>query len=439
MSISSPPDPIKLDAPALPTSPAGRRAIMAGVAGNVLEWYDFAVYGFFAPSIGRHFFPSEDPAASLIAAFGVFAAGFLMRPLGGLVFGHLGDRIGRNSALLLSVLAMAFPTFLIGVLPGHARLGILAPVLLVFLRMVQGLSVGGEYTTSAVYLTETAPEGRRGLAASWSPFGATAGILLGSAVGSLTAGLLPASAVDAWGWRLPFLGGLAVGLAGLAARRHLPEPSAIRTPTSSGPAPLAWHAFRAEWRAMAQLASLNVFLAVGFYFAFVFAVSYLEDFVHVPAVKAFDTNTASMGILLLTIPLAGALSDRVGRKPLLLAGAGGGLALAWPLLWLMHQPAATPILAGQMGFAVLIGVFGGVIPATMAEAVPTRVRCTAVSVSYNLCMAALGGTAPMVATYLIHRSHDDLAPAYYLMGAAVVSLGAVLSLRETASSPLRSS
>jgi MHS family proline/betaine transporter-like MFS transporter len=415
---------------------AGQRAVVAGIVGNVLEWYDFAVYGYFAPSIGQHFFPSHDPAASLIAAFGVFAAGFLMRPLGGLVFGHIGDRFGRNHALILSVLAMAIPTFLIGVLPDHAHIGVAAPVLLVLLRMVQGVSVGGEYTTSVVYLVETASPGRRGLVASWSPFGATAGILLGSAVGSVTTGLLSQEAVDAWGWRVPFLAGLIVGLIGLAVRRHLPEPAAGR-PADSGPASPVWESLRAEWRTIVQLAVLNSFLAVGFYLTFVFAVTYLEDFVHVPAAKAFDINTASMVVLLVMIPFAGALSDRVGRKPLLFAGAGGGLVLAWPLLWFMHRPDPTSILAGQMGFALLVGLFGGVIPVTMAEALPARVRCTSLSVSYNLCMGLLGGTAPMLATYLIHRSHDDLSPAFYLMATAAVSLGAVLSLRETAKSSLR--
>jgi MHS family proline/betaine transporter-like MFS transporter len=187
-----------------------------------------------------------------------------------------------------------------------------------------------------------------------------------------------------------------------------------------------------------RLASLNAFLAVGFYLTFVFAVTYLEDFVHIPPAKAFDINTASMMVLLVMIPLAGALSDWVGRKPLLFAGAGGGLVLAWPLLWFMHQPHPTSILAGQIGFALLVGLFGGVIPVTMAEAFPARVRCTSLSVSYNLCMGLLGGTAPMLATYLIHRSHDDLSPAYYLMGTAAVSLATVLSLQETARSSLRS-
>src|SRR5262245_43947254 len=174
------------------------RLIAAGTAGNVMEWYDFAVYGYFAAPIGRHFFPSSDATTSLIAAFGVFAAGFLMRPLGGVVFGHIGDHVGRKAALTISVLAMATPTFLIGLLPGHAVLGPTAAVLLVILRMIQGLSVGGEYTTSIVFLVEGAGRNHQGFAGSWSGFGAVGGILLGSAVGALVAVMFPTQLVHGW-------------------------------------------------------------------------------------------------------------------------------------------------------------------------------------------------------------------------------------------------
>src|SRR4030095_16449270 len=175
-----------------------RRFIIAGIAGNVMEWYDFAVYGYFAQTIGQHFFPSKDPVASLIAAFGVFAAGFLMRPIGGLVFGHIGDRIGRKAALTLSVVAMAVPTFLIGMLPDYAQIGVTASVLLVVLRLVQGLSIGGEYTTSVVFLVDGAAPNRRGLMGSGSIFGAVAGILLGSAIGAMLTSVWSSDTVYAW-------------------------------------------------------------------------------------------------------------------------------------------------------------------------------------------------------------------------------------------------
>lgn len=417
----------------LETPASRKRAILAGIAGNVMEWYDFAVYGYFAPTIGRHFFPTHDASSSLIASFGAFAAGFLMRPLGGLVFGHIGDKVGRKTALTVSVLAMAIPTFLIGVLPDHERLGAAAAVLLVALRMVQGLSVGGEYTTSVVFLVEGADQRRRGLAGSWSVFGSVAGILLGSAVGALTTTILSPEALHAWGWRVPFVAGLAVGLAGLYIRAHIPDAAAPAEDVNSP----VMEAFRTEWRAMLRIIGLNAFNAVGFYLIFVYVVTYLKEVVGLPDDTALDINTANMGFLLLLLPAAGALSDHVGRKPLLVCSAAGALVFAWPLFWLMHHPNAGLAMLGQFGFALLLGLFLGALPTTLVEALPARVRCSALSVGYNLCLGVIGGTTPMATAFLLARSHDDLSPAYFVMAAAAISLAVAATLRETAHEPLR--
>ena len=200
---------------------AQRRLVLAGVVGNVLEWYDFAVYGYSAAIVARLFFPASDPTASLLAAFGVFGVGFLMRPLGGVLFGHIGDRFGRTNALRWSVAAMALPTFAIGLLPTHATVGPLAAALLLICRLAQGLAMGGEYAGSIVFLTESASGGRRALFASWVGVGCVAGTLLGSGVGAAVAALLPADQVAAWGWRIPFLLGLALGGVGIVLRRLL--------------------------------------------------------------------------------------------------------------------------------------------------------------------------------------------------------------------------
>jgi MFS transporter, MHS family, proline/betaine transporter len=400
-----------------------------------MEWYDFALYGYFAPTLGRHFFPSENAVASLIAAFGVFAAGFLMRPVGGLVFGYIGDRIGRQTALTASVLAMAVPTFLMGVLPDRAQIGVAAAAVLVVLRLVQGLSVGGEYITSVVFLVEGAAPGRRGLMGSWGGFGGAAGTLLGSGMGALISSVWSADALDAWGWRIPFVLGLGVGLTGLFIRRRLPRMSACPGLEQPPGSPIV-EALRTQWRAMLRVAGGNMLNAVGFYLVFVYVATYLRQIVDVRATEALDINTLNMGILLLVMPAAGALSDRLGRKPLLLGAALGTLVLAWPLFWLMHHPIFGMILIGQMGFAVLVGLFQGVIPATMVEAFPAGVRCSALAVGYNVCLGVIGGTTPMAVAYLIARSHDDLSPAFYLMGAAAISLGVVLGWRETAQAPL---
>jgi MHS family proline/betaine transporter-like MFS transporter len=420
----------KSDEPSHPTH-LPLRLIAAGTVGNIMEWYDFAVYGYLAATIGQQFFPSENAATSLIAAFGVFAAGFLMRPLGGVVFGHIGDHIGRKAALTISVLAMAIPTFLIGILPGYTTLGPTAAVLLVILRMIQGLSVGGEYTTSIVFLVEGAGRKHQGFAGSWSGFGAVGGILLGSAVSALVTLTFSAEAVHRWAWRLPFLVGLFVGLAGLYVRRHITEVPKPAGPMK-GPSPV-WEALRSEWRTILRIGLLNVINGVGFYIAFVFLVTYMQTISGLREAVALEINTLNMLVLLAMFPLAGWLSDHVGRKPLLIAGIGGLLVSAWPLFWMLSHPAVFWNFAGQLGFAIFIGLYGGALPVTMVEATPRAVRCSAISIGYNLCVGLLGGISPLVATWLIQRTHDDLTPAYYVMGAALISLVAAVELPKTAS------
>lgn len=406
---------------------ARRRTTLAGIAGNVMEWYDFAVYGYFAPIIGRQFFPSEDPTASLLAAFGVFAAGFLMRPIGGLIFGYVGDRYGRKAALTASVLAMAIPTCLIGFLPNYAAWGVWATASLVVLRMIQGVSVGGEYTTSVVFLVESAKPEHRGLAGSWSTVGATLGTLMGSAVGALISTMFAKDFIDSWGWRIPFVFGLIVGLSGLYIRRHLPEPAEAPKDRCEPGGPIL-EALKKHWRSMLSIAALNVLNAVGFYTAFVYLVTYFEKVSHLSSRSALDINTLNMLVLVLTLPLAGAMSDRFGRKTLLLGAAGAAAMFAWPLFWLMSHHSPVLAMLGQTGFALIIGTYCGVIPVTMVEAFPARVRCSAVSIGYNLCLGILGGTSPLVATWLIERTGDVLSPAFYVMAAAIVSLGIVVRL-----------
>jgi len=406
-----------------------RRAIVAGLSGNVMEWYDFSVYGYFATSIGRHFFPAQDAVSSLIAAFGVFAAGFLMRPLGSLLFGHIGDKMGRKAALTASVALMAIPTFLIGALPGYRQIGVTASVLLVLMRLLQGLSVGGEYTISSVFLVEHSAAGHRGFFGSFAEIGACSGVLLGSALSALVTTVLDRATVDSWGWRVPFLIGVAVGIAGLYIRRHVIEENAPQGRQRKTASPIR-EAFT-EWRTILRLIGLGAAGAVGFYMSFVYVTTYLRQIDHIAQSTALDINTISMAVLLLLLAPVGALSDRCGRKPVLLIATGGMFLMAWPLFWMLHHKAPFVILVGQIGFAVLSACFWGTIPATMVELVPERVRCTVLSLGYNTGMAILGGLTPMVAVYTIKRSQYDLSPAFLLMAAAAVSFIVVTALRET--------
>jgi MHS family proline/betaine transporter-like MFS transporter len=403
------------------------RVIAAGTIGNVLEWYDFAIYGYFAAPIGRQFFPQEDAVAQLLSAFGVFAIGYLMRPLGGVLVGHIGDTVGRRAALTFSVAAMAVPTFLIGLLPSYQAIGVLAPIGLILLRVVQGLSVGGEYTGSLVFLVEHAPEGRRGLLGALGASGATVGILLGSAVGAAFAASMSAAALDAWGWRIPFLLGLVVGIAGYILRRYVLETAAVEKRAR----PPIIETLHDHWRAVAGFAGLSVYSAVSFYIGFVYLVSWLQTADGIPPSRSLEINSLSMVILLPVVIVAGWLSDWIGRKPLMVLASIGGLVGAVPIFWLLNHPTALLAQIGQLGLVLLMGTYYGPLPAILVEAAPPAVRWTAVALGYNLCYALFGGLSPLVATWLVQREGNEIAPAFLIMASAAVTFATLFWFRET--------
>lgn len=418
-------DPMNTSSAATP-----RRAVIAGAIGNVLEWYDFAVYAFFAGTIGRLFFPQANEVDSLIAAFGVFAAGYLMRPLGGIIFGHIGDRYGRKPVLVFSTLAMAVPTFAIGLLPTDAQIGTAAAVLLVIMRLLQGLSIGGEYTGSVVYLAERAEQGRRGLLCTASIVGAGIGTLMGSAMADLVNAILPSAAVESWGWRLPFLAGGLVGVVGWYLRRHLPETRGALAAQGSSRPPFV-ETITEHWRTVLRVVGLNLMHAVSFFMIFVFMKTYLHEFVGLTETQALTISTLGLLAVMLVTVLSGALSDRVGRKPVLIGGALAAILFAYPLLLLVNLGNFWIALACQFAFAVIVGTYSGTAPATMAEIVPGKVRVTGTSLGYNLCMALFGGTTPMITVILIKVTGTDMTPAFYIMLAAAISLVVVLGIKES--------
>jgi len=398
--------------------------ITAGVVGNVLEWYDFALFGVLAPVIATHFFPSADPLAGLINSYAVFAIGFLARPLGGVIFGHIGDRFGRRQALVLSVTLMAVPTALMSVLPTYQQVGVLAPILLTLLRIVQGISTGGEFAGSIIFLVELAPGHRRGLFGSVANFGSMIGGLLGAAIGWLMSEVLTPEAMQDWGWRVLFFSGILVGLFGLWARAGVPDtPIFAELAACEGlqARPLRT-ALRREWRQMAIGAGLNWSASVAYYVVFVWFISNMSEIIGLPYQTALAVSTFGLVAGLLATLAMGHLSDIVGHKRMLVFGSLATVIFAVPLLLLAAIGTLAAVALAQLGLALLAAVFLGTLRAVFVSLHSPPLRCTGLSLGYNTALALFGGTAPLIATLLVKVTGWPGAPGLYLVLTALVCL-----------------
>jgi len=416
----------------------GKHILIPGSLGNLLETYDFALYGYFSPLLAKLFFPNHDPFLSLLATFGVFAVGLFFRPVGAIVFSHFGDKLGRKKALLASVILMAVSTTLMGLLPTYAQIGVLAGVLLTICRVVQGLSMGGEFTGSLVYMTEHASEGKRGLYGSWAMCGSFMGLLVGSGVSALLNNFLSPADLQSWGWRLPFLAGILLGVVGFYLRLRMPETPNFKAAVAAQALvknPLRTAIKQAPFSLLTVL-GLNFLPAMGFYLLFVYLSSWMKVYLQVPLSVALTINTMSMLVMVILLPLIGLLSDRIGRKPFLLGGALGYIFFSYPLFLLLQQADFASMLLAQTCFAVLTCLIFAPLPAMLIELLPTPIRCSGVSVPFNIGNALFGGTAPFVATYWIHATDNPIAPSFYLMIAGVVMFLIVVRLKESYKSPL---
>src|SRR5262245_32613064 len=325
------------------TAPATKKTILAGAIGNVLEWYDFALYGYFAPVFASLFFPSNSPSVSLISAFGVFAIGFLARPLGAFIFGHWGDTLGRRNALAWSVLLMAVPTGAVGLLPTYEAIGVIAPMALILCRFLQGLSVGGEFTGSATFLVEHAAASQRGYIGSWAGFSAQIGALLGSGMGALIASSLADEALRQWGWRIPFLMGSVIAVAGWYLRTSVPESPAFETIRLKGAlasSPVR-DVFTTQRRAVARVVGLMWLHGVSFYLLYVYMTTYLVTVTPVQLAAVLWLNTGCMMLLALLIPVMGSWSDRLGQ-PSADRRCRGTCACVVSMLSLAHERRSAP-------------------------------------------------------------------------------------------------
>ncbi|MGZ5378564.1 MAG: MFS transporter [Mycobacterium sp.] len=418
---------------------AVRKAVRGAAIGNTVEWYDFAIYSTLATYIADQFFPSGDETAALLSTFAVFAAAFFMRPLGGFFFGPLGDRIGRQRVLAIVILLMSGSTFLIGVVPSYESIGVAAPLLLLLLRCVQGFSAGGEYGSGACYLAEFAPDRHRGFVVSFLVWSVVVGFLLGSLTVTGLETLLSESAMNSYGWRIPFLIAGVLGVVGLYIRLRLgdtPEFETLRDKGEVAESPLK-EALTTSWRPILQIAGLVVIHNVGFYIVFTYLPTYFTKTLEFTKTNAFVSIIIASTVAIILIPPLGALSDRIGRKPLLIAGAVGFAVFAYPLFMLLNTGSLAAAIAAHAGLAAIESVFVSASLAAGAELFATRVRSSGYSIGYNVSVAIFGGTAPYVATWLVARTGNELAPAFYVIAAAIITLATVMTMRETAAQPLR--
>ena len=416
-----------------------REAVLAGVIGNALEWYDFAVYGYFVSTISKLFFPSTDPIASLLATYLVFGVGFIMRPVGSILFGIYGDRYGRRKALSAVIFLMAFATLAIGLLPTYDQVGVAAPVLLVLARLVQGLSAGGEWGGSTAYIVEYAPEGRRGFIGSWQQFSVGSGFLLGSLSGTVLSFALSAEALTAWGWRVPFLLGIVVGAVGAYLRWRLPDTpkyTEIEKHHEVAHAPFK-EAITKYPRETLTAFGITLHNTAAYYISLLYMTGYFVTVAKLPQPTAQLIGTICLAVFVVLIPFTGRLSDRVGRRPLLMASCIGYAVLSYPLFMLGSSGSAPLAFLAQFVMIFFQSLYAGPCPAAYAELFPTRVRYTALSIGYNIAVAIFGGFAPFIATWLIRETGNPLAPAFYVIAAAVITFVILTRIRETAFEPLK--
>ena len=415
-----------------------RRAATASFLGNFVEWFDYAAYGYLATIIALTFFPQTDAATGLLATFAVFALSFIVRPIGGLVWGHFGDKYGRRSALAWSILIMTVSTFCIGLLPGYNHIGLWAPALLLLIRLVQGFSASGEYAGASAFLAEYAPQGKRGFYTSIVPASTAAGLLFGAVFVAALHALMTVENLHDWGWRLPFLLAAPFGLVGRYIRVSLQDsPKFLEMEKRLEAKECATHApirelLTVHRRAVVIGIGVTCLNAVAFYLLLSYMPTYLSTEMGMSESDSFIASTVSLATYIGLIFLMGKLSDRFGRKTMLVAASVLFLLLTFPLFGMLGNPSLVVILMIQIAFGAILAMNDGTLPCFLAEIFPTRVRFSGFAFSFNIANAVFGGTAPFIATWLIQLTGNKMAPAWYLLAAAAVALIAMLASRETA-------
>ena len=420
-----------------------RRAIGAAAVGNITEWYDFGVYAYFEPTIKKVFFSGLSDTVGTVATFGLFAVAFLVRPFGGMFFGPLADRIGRNKVLATTMVLMALGTFAIGCIPDEHAIGIWAPMLLLVARLVQGFSTGGEYGNAMTFIAEYAPDRRRGFLGSWLEFGTFVGYLMGAIIVTVADSVFSEDQLLSWGWRLPFFVALPLGIVGVYLRMRLADTPAFAALEQEADENESARRAGNEAKALAKLwpfvlvcMGLVVVWNVTNYMLTSYMPTYVTDTVPTANGGGVSTTTsqwlqiAVMAVALATIPFLGRLSDRIGRKPVAWAGIAGLILLAFPMVLLVQSSSATAVFVGLLLMGLVLICFSATMPSTLPSLFPTQVRGAGLSVSFNIAVSAFAGTTSAVVGALVGATGDLNWPAYYLIAAGVVGAVSVWFLKE---------
>lgn len=409
-----------------------RKVILLSALGGALEFYDFIIYVFFASYLSQLFFPAKNHLASLMGAFAVFAIGYLIRPLGGLIFSHFGDKYGRKKTFVVSLLLMALPTFAIGLLPTHDMLGIVATLLLIALRILQGLSIGGEIPGAITFAGEHVNPQYRGLTCAIIFFGINIGITLGSAVSVLLVSLFSEQQLLAWGWRVPFILGGLLGIVSFYLRKQMTETpifSAYQYEIKQRSTVPILYVLRHYPLLVLQGIGISCLGAVVISVLFLYLPVYLADILHYPRDRMDQLNTINVLVFSCLLVVTGWLSDKVGRSKILLFGSLGLGVLSYGLFYLFAQQHIGYVILVMLAFSLLSACITGVFPCALIELFPTSVRYTGMAVSYNMSFAIFGGMAPLVATYLIKTTGNVLAPSFCLIVGALLCFIATLKLQ----------
>ncbi len=411
----------------LAASIVSRRGVAAAILGNWLEFYDFTVYGLFAVTIGKQFFPVESESGRLLLALATFGVGFVMRPLGGVLLGAYADRRGRKAALTLTIAIMALGTAMIGLTPSYAQIGIAAPLLIVLARLLQGLSAGGEMGAATTYLVELAPRGKRGFFGSWQY--ATQGLasMTAALLGFGLASALSPESMDAWGWRIPFLFGLLIGPVGLYIRRQMNETADPR-PTSGTRSVL-----RTLFTNHGRLVVVGILTMFGSSVTAYVTGSYFTTYaIHTLRMATDTAMLASVVgglVILVGCPIGGWLSDRVGRRPVMIIPRVLFILSVFPaFLVITGLQSSAPFLLMVAVLSLFQAMSAGVVLVAIPESLPRGVRTSGLSIAYSVGVAIFGGTSQFVATWLLDSTGDPMALAWYLAGANLVSLIALFGL-----------